>query len=132
MPNQVNPLGSLVAGVLQTAQVSVKPPYPASSKSVSASTDAQAKVPEGQPVDPSSGNLDVAAEKIKAYLKNSQSDLDFSVDKDTGDFVFKIINRSTQDVIRQVPSEEVLAMARKLRDISNSSDASGVLMDAKG
>lgn len=89
-----------------------------------------------------------AAQEIEAFLKKtdtplelqqeskapsaSYSDLAFQVDKDTGIAFFKVIDASTRKVIRQVPSEEVLAMARKLRELSGQADASGVLMNEEG
>jgi len=53
----------------------------------------------------------------------------FSVDKETGGPVFKILNASTHEVIRQMPSEEVLAMAHQLRKLSSQEDPSGLLVD---
>jgi flagellar protein FlaG len=132
MADQVNPLGSLTAGALQTLQVAAKPPSSKSPKSSEKAAESQAKEPASRPLGVSEQQLGEAAEEIQEFLKTTQSDLHFSVDKDTGGVVFKIINASTREVIRQVPSEEVLAMARKLRQLSHASEASGVLMDEKG
>jgi len=132
MADQVSPLGGLAAGILQAQQVVAKPP-PAPEKSASKNVaDPQSKDLEGRRVDAPVQDLEVAATTIQDYFKNAQSDLKFSVDKDTGRLVFKIVNSATQEVIRQVPSEEVLSMARKLRALSDSGDASGVLMDKQG
>ena len=131
MADQVNPLGSLAAGILPTLQVAAKPPAPANPNPAKVA-DSQPKGPEERPADVSAKTLDKAAQKLKEYFQSSQSDLKFSVDNDTGDVVFKIINATTQEVIRQVPSEEVLVMAHKLRGLSKPQDASGVLMDKEG
>lgn len=132
MADQVNPLGSLTAGALRTLQAASQPPSPKSPKNSEKAVEAQAKGPASRPDGVSGDQLGEAAEEIQAFLEATQSDLQFSIDKDTGGVVFKIINASTREVIRQVPSEEVLAMARKLRQLSHASEASGVLMDEKG
>ena len=132
MADQVSPLGGLAAGLPQTQQVVAKPPPTPEKPASKKVADPPSKDVEGRPADASAQDLEVAAATIQDYFKNAQSDLKFSVDKDTGRLVFKIVNSATQEVIRQVPSEEVLSMARKLRALSNSGDAPGVLMDKQG
>lgn len=129
MADQVSPLGSIATGHFQTLPVGLKS-SPAPGKAIPAkSADPNA---QGRPEFVSAQNLDDAVNAIKGYLQNTQTDLHFSVDKATGDFVFKIVNSVTQEVIRQVPTEEALTLAQKLRALSGSQDASGVLMDKKG
>lgn len=38
----------------------------------------------------------------------------FSVDEETGKVVVKIVDNSTNEVVRQIPSEEILHMARSI------------------
>jgi len=64
------------------------------------------------------GDLEQAISKITQHVQNVQRDLQFSVDKGSGQTVVKIIDSSTDEVIRQIPSQEVLALARNLADIS--------------
>ncbi len=54
------------------------------------------------------------------------------VDNSTGQYYFKIIDSVTHEIIRQVPSEEVLTMARRLQELTDSKGARGVLVDAEG
>jgi len=77
-------------------------------------------------------SLDAAAKVVEEFLQQSASYLKFGVDKETGTYFFRIIDPVTQETIRQVPSEEILTMARKLRSLSDPKDASGVLMDEEG
>ena len=49
-----------------------------------------------------------------ASLYNSS--LQFSVDKDTGATVVKVIDKSNNQVIRQIPSEEALRIAKAIGD----------------
>lgn len=55
--------------------------------------------------------IDQVNETIKSMGSN---DLQFSVDKDTESVVVKVIDRQTHEVIRQIPSEEFLQIAKAL------------------
>ncbi|OWY37908.1 flagellar biosynthesis protein FlaG [Xenophilus sp. AP218F] len=44
------------------------------------------------------------------------SNLQFSVDKDTGTTVVKVVDTETKQVIRQIPSEEALRIAKAIGD----------------
>lgn len=43
-------------------------------------------------------------------------ELRFSVDKDSGDTVIKVIDRETDEVVREIPSEEVMRMRKRLEE----------------
>lgn len=73
-----------------------------------------------------------AAQVFSDFLQQTQPDLVFQVDRATNEPYFKVVDAKTRKVIRQVPSEEVLAMAHKLRELAHSLDPSGVLVDQQG
>jgi len=54
-----------------------------------------------------------AVDNIQKFVAQSTRDITFSIDQDAG-FMVKVIDRTSQDVIRQIPSEEVVAIARAL------------------
>jgi uncharacterized FlaG/YvyC family protein len=83
---------------------------------------------EGQPA---SGNSDAAAKEVNSYLQNSKADLKMEVDPGTGRAIYQVVS-STGEVLLQMPSKEVLAMARKLTDLAKQKDASGILLDKEG
>ncbi len=58
--------------------------------------------------------LEQAVEAVKKFVMPISSTLDFSIDEETGIRVVKVIDSSTQEVIRQIPSEEILQIARAL------------------
>jgi len=62
-----------------------------------------------------SRQLESAVSKISEFVQNFQRDLTFSVDKDSGRIVIKVIDSKTKDVIRQIPSEVVLRLAKNLQ-----------------
>jgi flagellar protein FlaG len=49
-------------------------------------------------------------------MQNLQRELQFSVDDQTGRTVIKVLDSETDTVIRQIPPEEILDLARKLKD----------------
>ncbi len=143
MADQVNPLGSLAPGLPPTLPVPTVPATAIRLPSVPETTLrpplTQAPVPQGPDgkgpsapgVSPEQ-TLGAAVQDVKTYLQQLPSELRFGVDKGSGSFYFKVVDPATREVIRQVPSEEVLAMARKLREFANPKTASGVLMDKEG
>ena len=66
----------------------------------------------GEPV--SSAQIEAAAKQIGDAVRQLASSLEFSVDQNTGRTVVKVVDKATDTVIRQIPSEEALAIARAL------------------
>lgn len=58
-----------------------------------------------------------AADKINEFIDSFTSDLQFTVDKDTERVVVKVVNRKSGDVIRQIPSEAALKIAKALDEL---------------
>jgi flagellar protein FlaG len=55
-----------------------------------------------------------AVHDLSAGAQNLQRSLQFSIDESSGRTVIKVIDKITQEVIRQIPEEEVLALAARL------------------
>ena len=53
-------------------------------------------------------------EALTRTLQESQSNLSFSVDEGTGKTVVRVVRSSTGELVRQIPSEEALAIAASL------------------
>lgn len=58
-----------------------------------------------------------AAERANEFIKVMDNELQFSVDKDTEKVVVKVVDKATGDVIRQIPSKEMLEIAKALDTI---------------
>ncbi|MDR1276765.1 MAG: flagellar protein FlaG [Candidatus Accumulibacter sp.] len=58
--------------------------------------------------------LQSALDKIEKFISVAASDINFSIDEESGVTVIKIIDRGTKDVIRQIPTEEMLDISRAL------------------
>ena len=75
---------------------------------------AQAAVQKPAPA-PSAEEVREAAAKINKVLQSLvSSSLQFSVDEDSGQTIVRIVDTETKDVIRQIPNEEALAIAKSL------------------
>jgi flagellar protein FlaG len=62
--------------------------------------------------------LEAVVAQMNEYIQSTQRDLHFSYDKASGETVVKVLDRTTQEVIRQIPDETFLKLA-------NSKDAGG-------
>ncbi len=63
---------------------------------------------------PSNRDLNAAVERLAAFVSPSQSEISFSIDEDSGVRVVKILDSQSKEVIRQIPSEEAVELARAL------------------
>ena len=60
-----------------------------------------------------------AADQVNAALKQTaSSDLQFSVEGDNKQVVVRVVDSQTKEVIRQIPSEEMVAISRALDNMS--------------
>lgn len=60
--------------------------------------------------------LESAVANINQFVQNIQRELHFSVEQESSQVVILVRDSSTQEVIRQIPSEDALKLARTLRD----------------
>lgn len=78
--------------------------------------------PQGQMIQSSQSSSDIqeAVTEINEFVQNVQRDLSFNMDEVSGKTVIKVIDRDSGDTVRQIPSEEVLQIARSIRDARDS------------
>ncbi|SFD90622.1 flagellar protein FlaG [Nitrosomonas sp. Nm166] len=55
-----------------------------------------------------------AVQRIQEAVNNLAHNLHFSIDEDTGRTVIKVMDAHTEEVIRQIPTEEAIEIARTL------------------
>lgn len=63
---------------------------------------------------PNKEQLEQAMENLKRANHTTGQNLQFSVDGDSGQTVIKVVDSITKEVVRQIPSEEVLELAKEL------------------
>ena len=61
--------------------------------------------------------LDEVVAVLNDFVQQIQRDLNFSVDEDSGRTVVKVLDTETKEVIRQIPSQEVLDRIHHLQDV---------------
>ncbi|MFT2091425.1 flagellar protein FlaG [Paraglaciecola sp. 2405UD69-4] len=64
------------------------------------------------------GQIEDAVTQISEFVQSSsRRQLNFSVDEDSNKQVVKVTDAESGDVIRQIPSEEVLKLSERLQDL---------------
>jgi uncharacterized FlaG/YvyC family protein len=111
--------GQAVAAAVSAPQTASSTPERSASKNVRPAAQA------------GSQTLDQAVKSLLDYIKPQES-VTLQVDKGSGEPFVKFVNTQTQQTILQIPSAQVLAMARKLHEMANPQTASGVLVDEEG
>lgn len=70
--------------------------------------------------------VQAAVAQMNEYIQSTQRDLNFSYDPDSGETVVKVLDRTTQEVIRQIPDEIFLRLAQ-----THTPDEPGQLFSAQ-
>lgn len=70
-----------------------------------------------QPKDVNRKSLADAAKTANEAIQGLRSDLKFTVDEETGINVVKFIDVNTKEVIRQIPAQEMLEIAKRLDEL---------------
>ena len=86
------------------------------------------KQPSVAGVAPASGGEDLGrtVQQLNELAQTVRREIRFTVDDGTGRTVINVLDAETDELVRQIPSEEVLALAAKLRE-----EADSVLVDAQ-
>jgi flagellar protein FlaG len=97
-------------------------PLPTSPESTSSAPDARLAIAAAAPqapqeAKPSRQQLDDAVKAVNDFVNPVNNSLQFRVDDDTGKTIVKVIDKTTNEVIRQFPSEEMIAIAKALDGI---------------
>lgn len=119
IPNINNAVAQQTAGDSVPAPAVVVPSTPAPAP-------AQAATPS-----PTPAQVKAAMEDINKLLKQGDSGLQFTVDKETNRTVFKLVESETGEVIRQYPTEDMLAIARAIDQMEQQVKTQGLLLSQK-
>jgi len=75
----------------------------------------------------SSEELQQAVTQLNDRIQQVQRDLLFSVDDSSGQTVVRVVNTETEEVVRQMPTEEALRISRNIKD--QLGDVSGLIFE---
>lgn len=101
-------------GVAPTGEVSATKPATTVAGASVANASPVETAQQAQPSPPSKEALQKALDDVKQAIPPAAQDLLFSIDKDTGKTVVKVVDATTKKVLRQIPSEEIMAIAKSL------------------
>ncbi|MES1983083.1 MAG: flagellar protein FlaG [Pseudomonadota bacterium] len=73
-----------------------------------------ASIPQPGAVSPTPAQLQQAVDNINKTMQQNNSNVEFTIDRETKDVVIKVVESKTGDVIRQFPSEEILSISRSI------------------
>jgi len=76
-------------------------------------TDA-AMAPESRPAPPSAEQVQHAMEQMQRVISLVAQNLQFTIDAGTGQTVIKVVDSQTKEVVRQIPTDEVMSISRAL------------------
>lgn len=74
----------------------------------------QAKATQPETTAGSDQDVQHAVQKIQETVANLAHNLLFSIDEDTGRTIIKVMDTNTDEVIRQIPTEEAIEIAHTL------------------
>jgi flagellar protein FlaG len=78
------------------------------------------------------GQLGQAAILVESFLQGQNRNLAFSIDENTERSVVTVLDSDSGDVIRQIPSEEILVLAKRIQELQQDIGSSvGVLIDSQ-
>jgi flagellar protein FlaG len=78
------------------------------------SDELAAGLQNGEQKQPDAQTLGESVKQLNDTVSLFNRDLQFTTDEESGAHVVKVVNRSTKEVIRQIPSEEAVRLAQAL------------------
>ena len=87
------------------------------SKAVEVAAAAKPEVKLEQFTEPTREVVQRAADQIRGYLTDSGRDLNLFVDEAAGRYVTTVVNPNNGEVVRQIPADETLRIARNVQEM---------------
>ena len=121
----------------QRVDVNAEAPLRTDNQQVSVTADVQESETnaDNPNSDTGSGNPDAlqqAVEDVEAFVQTQTRTLAFSIDDDTDRSIVTVSDTESGDLIRQIPSEEVLELAERIQTLQDDVGSSvGVLVNGQ-
>ena len=113
-----NEIGTMKLALASATQTSLTAPTGRSQMDV----QEKAQAPLANPVEATEKSeedaepLKEVMSHLKELVRELHRELEFSVDQESGDTVIRVIDRETDEVVRQIPSEELMHLRRRLEE----------------
>ena len=110
---------SISSAIVNTAPAETRPSSRGTSASATelAASSPVAKYETAAQAPASEAQLQSAVKAANDFIEPINNALEFSLDKDSDRMIVKVVDTATKEVIRQFPSEEMLALAQALDKI---------------
>ncbi|MDH3589038.1 MAG: flagellar protein FlaG [Gammaproteobacteria bacterium] len=72
-----------------------------------------------EPVETKAPELQAAVDTVRNFVADMQRDLQFKVDEDSGRTIITVIDSESGQIVRQIPSEELLQIAKSVAQGGN-------------
>lgn len=121
--NEVRPTNSSTTAVTGSSSVRASADrisLPA--ENVSGKVLPQTEVPAAEVVEPQvnlevqQAKIDEAVSRLNDYVQSTQRDLYFNYDENVDKTIVTVVDRNTEEVIRQIPNEVALQLAQQLTE----------------
>ena len=139
MPNPINassPLPPPSGGAARSQGREAAPSTAATRQEVAGSGSSEPVQVVQQAPRQSAQELAQATSNISDYIQSVSRSLQISVDDDLGTTVIRVLDAETDELVRQIPAEEALALARFISEqqaaIENDAAVPGILLDQEG
>lgn len=125
----VDTVNSLITGLISAAS----PAIDVGSFSTATQRQELPSGGNGLPVEntssPSKEEVVQAVTQIADYVQSISRDLQFRVDEQIGTTVITVVDSETDEIIRQIPAEEAVSLARYIAEV-RSGENKGLLMNS--
>ena len=82
-------------------------------------------LPQAESSQISAEELQNVVKRLNENVQMVNRDLQFSVDEQSGRSVIRVVNAETQELVRQIPSEEILRISQYIKE--QTADVSGLI-----
>lgn len=127
MVTEVGQQAAVKLALASGAKAAAKPEPARAAESVDAGlpVSGNSMPPQAAKAESDPAQLKELVSNLNEMVQSVHRELKFSVDEDTGRTVIRVINSDTEEVIRQIPPDEILAIAR------NFTGSEGLLLNTK-
>ncbi len=113
----MNPISSVSTSAVSASRAGVRSPaLPPASGSPAQAVAQPTSAGNGGASVPALAGLTKAVEQIQGYLRDSGKNLLVSFDDSADRYVTRVVSLDTGEVVRTIPSEEVLEVARAINE----------------
>ncbi len=94
---------------------------------------ANAKEASAEQMQVSRESFERVVSELESFVQNAQRNLDFQIDDKTGRVIVSVVDSTNDSVIRQIPSEEMLALSHRIQEYMDDHqlEMKGMLLELK-